>query len=205
MNGWRTSLGLTIPLKERTLTFSDSYQWQTMSTTPVRGMKIWLGQYTKLWRACNLTYFIHSLTGPVGQPFASCHEGPGFNPQGVLIWNQDSPVSVVSLHWWPRRDWSLWPRLSQASSRTITRPSCWQCDHPTWSHTAFLYRFAAGPPSGFTTDIVGCWGGALWRACNLTAFIHSLIGPVGQPFASHHEGPGFNPKGGTYVKPGYSC
>ncbi len=27
---------------------------------------------------------------------------------------------------------------------------------------------AADPPSGFTTDIVGCWGGALWRACNLT-------------------------------------
>ncbi len=45
----------------------------------------------------------------------------------------------------------------------------------------------------------------LWRACNLTAFIHSLTGPVGQPFASCYEGPGFNPQGGTYVKPGFSC
>jgi hypothetical protein len=49
------------------------------------------------WRACNLTAFIHSLTGPVGHPFASHHEGPGFNPRGVLVWNRDSTVNVVSL------------------------------------------------------------------------------------------------------------
>jgi hypothetical protein len=63
---------------------------------------------------------------------------------------------------------------------------------------------AAGPPSGFTTDGVGCWGEALWRACNLNTFTHSLTGPVGQAFASCHEGPGFNLQGGTYVKPGFS-
>jgi hypothetical protein len=45
----------------------------------------------------------------------------------------------------------------------------------------------------------------LWRACNLTAFIHSSTGPVVDPFASRHEGPGFNPQGGTCVKPGFSC
>ncbi len=45
----------------------------------------------------------------------------------------------------------------------------------------------------------------LWRACNLTAFIHSSTGPVVHLFASHHERPGFNPQGGTYVKPGFSC
>jgi hypothetical protein len=44
----------------------------------------------------------------------------------------------------------------------------------------------------------------LWRTCNLTAFIHSLTGPVCQPFASRYERPGFNPQGGTYVKPGFS-
>ncbi len=27
---------------------------------------------------------MHSLTGPAGHPFASHHEGPGFNPQGYL-------------------------------------------------------------------------------------------------------------------------
>ncbi len=40
----------------------------------------------------------------------------------------------------------------------------------------------------------------LWRSCNLTASIHSSTGPVLHPFASHQEGPGFNPQGGTYVK-----
>ncbi len=45
----------------------------------------------------------------------------------------------------------------------------------------------------------------LWRACNLTAFIHSFTGPVVHLFASRHEAPEFNPQGGTYVKPGFSC
>ncbi len=72
------------------------------------------------------------------------------------------------------------------------------------------FTLAAGPPSSFTTNIVSCWGGALWRACNHTACVHSLTGAVGQPFASRYEGPGFNPQGGnpqggTCVKPGFSC
>jgi hypothetical protein len=58
------------------------------------------------------------------------------------------------------------------------------------------FTLAAGLPSGFTTNIVGCWGGgALWRACNLTAFIHSSTGPVVHLLASHHEGPGSIPRG----------
>ncbi len=57
------------------------------------------------------------------------------------------------------------------------------------------FTLAAGPPSSFTTDIVGCWGVALCRACNLTAFTHSSTGPVVHLFASRHEGPGFNPRG----------
>ncbi len=35
-----------------------------------------------MWRACNVTAFTHSSTGPVVHPFASHHERPGFNPQG---------------------------------------------------------------------------------------------------------------------------
>jgi hypothetical protein len=42
-----------------------------------------------------------------------------------------------------------------------------------------------------------CGSKGIVGACNLTAFSHSLTGPVGQPFASRHEGPGFNPQGGT--------
>jgi hypothetical protein len=45
----------------------------------------------------------------------------------------------------------------------------------------------------------------LWRAFNLTAFIHSSTGPVAHLFASCQEGLGFNSKEGTYVKPGFSC
>jgi hypothetical protein len=45
----------------------------------------------------------------------------------------------------------------------------------------------------------------LWRSCNLTAFIHSSTSPVVHMFASRHEGPRFNPHGGTYVKPRLSC
>jgi hypothetical protein len=50
------------------------------------------------------------------------------------------------------------------------------------------FTLAEGPPSGLTIDIVGCWGGALWRAYNLIAFIHSSTFPVVHPFASCHEG-----------------
>ncbi len=40
------------------------------------------------------------------------------------------------------------------------------------------FMLAAGFTSGFTTDGVGCWGGALWRACNLTSSLPCLTGPV---------------------------
>jgi hypothetical protein len=86
----------------------------------------------------------------VDYSIASCHKGPGFkSPGGILMWNRDSPFSVVSLYWWPRRNWSLWPCLRWALSRTVTRPLCPQCDNPTWSHTAFLSRFYAGCRSPF--------------------------------------------------------
>ncbi len=176
---------------------------------PLKKFKILFLKYL-LWRACNLTAFIHSSTGPVVHPFASWHEGPGFNPQGSLMWNRDSPVSVVSLLWWPRCDWSLWPCLRQALSQTVTRPLCQQCDNPTWSHTALLSRFHARCRSSFWLHI---WhsrllGGSpvesLQSNCIHTQ-IHSSIGAVVHPFASIHEGPVFSPQGGTYVKLGFSC
>jgi hypothetical protein len=78
---------------------------------------------------------------------------PGSIPMGVLKWNRDSPVCLVSLHWWPRRDWSLWPRLRRALNWAVTRPlDLTQLFCPS-------FTLAAGPPSGFTYIIVGCWGG----------------------------------------------
>jgi hypothetical protein len=61
------------------------------------------------------------------------------------------------------------------------------------------FMLAAGLPSGFTTNRVGCWGGALWRACNLTSFSPfspCLTGPVDYLFASCHKGPRFKSPGG---------
>jgi hypothetical protein len=59
------------------------------------------------------------------------------------------------------------------------------------------FTLTAGHPSSFTTDGVGCWGGALWRACNLTSFSPCLTGPVDYLFASRHNGPRFKSPGGT--------
>jgi hypothetical protein len=119
-------------------------------------------------------------------------------PWVVLMWNLDSPVSAVPLHWWPRCDWLLRPRLRRASSRTVTRSSCWQCDNPTWSHITFLSRFHARCRSPF--QLHNRWsrllGGAPWRACNLTSFSPCLTGPVDYPFASRHKGCGFKSPGG---------
>jgi hypothetical protein len=104
-----------------------------------------------MWRACNLIAFIHRSTGPVAHPFASRHEGLGLGsiPRGVLMWNRDSPVSIVSLHWWPRCDWSSWPHLRWALSRSVIRPPCQFSDNPTWSHTALLSWFKARCGSSF--------------------------------------------------------
>jgi hypothetical protein len=106
-----------------------------------------------LWRACNLTPSI---------------------PRGVLMWNRDSPVSIVSLHWWPLHDWSLWPRLRRALSDNVIIPlDLTQLFCPGFTLTA-------GPPSGFTTDIVSCWGGSpgesLQSHCIHTQF-HCSSGP----------------------------
>ncbi len=124
---------------------------------------------------------------------------PGSKPLRGLMWSRDSPVSVVSLHWWPRHDWSfLWPRLRGLRPEPSLGPRADNVKIPLDLTQLFCpgFTLAAGPPSGFTTDGVGCWGGALWRTGNLTLFSPCLTGPVEYLFASHHKGPGFiNPWG----------
>jgi hypothetical protein len=160
-----------------------------------------------LWWTCNLTGFTQSLTGPVGQPFASHYEGRGFNPQGVLMWNRDSPVSVVSLHWWPWCDWSLWPCLRRASSRTVTRLSCRQCDNPTWSHTVLLSRFHARCRSSFrlhnrhSQSLGGSPVESLQSHC-----IHTQSNwSSGLTLCFPSWGAQVQSPGDTYVKRGFSC
>jgi hypothetical protein len=64
------------------------------------------------------------------------------------------------------------------------------------------FMLAAGLPSSFTTNGVGCWGGALWRVCNLTSFSPCLTGPMDYLFASHHKGPRFKSPGGYLFETG---
>jgi hypothetical protein len=147
-----------------------------------------------LWRACDLTAFIHR--GPVGHTFASCHEGPGFNPQGGYFCETGILLLALSSYIGDPDVIDhcclvlgrLLPKLSlgHRANNVIILPNLTQLFCPS-------VMFAARPLSGFTTNIASCWGGALWRACNLTAFIHSLTGPVGHLLASRHEGPQFNP------------
>jgi hypothetical protein len=138
----------------------------TIHFTLERPLKYWSGEVTKLqsakkyksdelrtsktslWRPCNLTSSsLHSHHVSIVQwttRLLPVTKDPGSKLLGGLMWNQNSPVSVVLLLWWPWRDWSfVWPRLRRASSRTITRPSCRQCDNPTWSHTVLSFRFHA--------------------------------------------------------------
>ncbi len=65
------------------------------------------------------------------------------SPVGYFCETRIPLLALSRRNWWPWRDWSLWPRLRRASSWTITRPSCRQCDNPTWSHRALLSRFHA--------------------------------------------------------------
>jgi hypothetical protein len=124
------------------------------------------------------------------------------------MWNRDFPVSVVLLHWWPWCDLSLWPCLRQASSRTVIRPPCRQFYNPTWSHTALLSWFHTCCRSSFWlhnrhSRLLGgepCGEPAI----SLHSHHVSLVKWT-TPFASCHEGPGFNPQGGTFVKLGFSC
>jgi hypothetical protein len=62
----------------------------------------------------------------------------GSNPLGgVLIWNRYSPVSVISLHWWPQHDSDHWLRrpsmgASLGSVPTMCKPGS------TWSHNSSI-------------------------------------------------------------------
>jgi hypothetical protein len=113
-----------------------------------------------VWRACNLTAFIYSSTVPVVHLYASCHEGPGFNPQGDLC-----ETGILQL---------VLPRYIGDPNVTDHCGLVWGVIHPEPSlrHRAnnviipldltqlFCpgFTLTAGPPSSFTIDLVGCCG-----------------------------------------------
>jgi hypothetical protein len=61
-----------------------------------------------------------------------------------------------------------------------------------------VHLYSTGMCSQFSVNVSSfIQSTILYRSCNLTAFIHSSTGLVVHPFASRHEGPEFNPHGGT--------
>ncbi len=151
---------------------------------------------------------LHSYTVPLVR-WSTCllpiMKDPGSIPSGVLMWNRDSPVSIVSLHWWPRRDWSLWPCLCGLRQPSLGR----RADNVIipLDLTQLLcpsFMLAAGSPFGFTTDIVGCWG----EHCGEPAISpHSYTVPIVQwstcllPII---RDPGSIPRGGYLCETGIS-
>ncbi len=103
-------------------------------------------------RSCNLTAFTHSLTGPVGQPFASRHKGSGFNPQGVL----ETRILLLALSRYIG-DPDVIDHCSLVWGGFCPKPSLGNVIIPLNLPQLFCpgFKLTAGPPSGFTTDIVG--------------------------------------------------
>jgi hypothetical protein len=158
--------------------------------------------------ACNFTWFSPCLTGPADYLFASRHKGPRFkSPGGTYVKPGFSCkrclATLVTSTWLiimasSEAGFVPKPSLGPRADNVIIPLDLTQLSCPG-------FTLAAGLPSGFTTDGVGWWGGALWRACNLTWFSPCLTGPVDYLFASCHKGLRFISPGGTYVKPGFSC
>jgi hypothetical protein len=153
-------------------------------------------------RACNLTSFSPCLTGPVDYLFDSRHKGPGFKTPGGYLCEtgilllalsryigDPDVIDYCGLIWGGLRPKpSLGPRTDNVIiPLDLTQIYC------------LGFMLAAGLPSGFTTDGVGCWGGALWKACNLTSCSPCLTGPVDYPFDSCHKGPGFKSPWGVLM------
>jgi hypothetical protein len=156
--------------------------------------------------ACNLTSFTLCLTGPVDYLFASRHKGLRFkSPGGYLC---ETKIFLLALsryigdpnaidHHCSLVCGGLRPKLSLGprANNVIIPLDLTQLFCPG-------FMLAAGPPSSFTTDGVGCWGGALWRACNLTSFTLCLTGPVDYLFASRHKALRFKSPGGVLCETG---
>ncbi len=82
-----------------------------------------------MWRPCNFTP-LHSLTGPVGQPFASRLGSQCFASQGCtnLHWNRVFSVSAGSLLVTPKWFDPWLCRLSVGTSLCFA-PTMWKCDN----------------------------------------------------------------------------
>ncbi len=140
---------------------------------------------------------------------------PGSNPQGVLVWNRDSPVNFVSLHC---------PSVgaSRGSAPTMCKPTALstfsgcsgyiQCvsRRDRLDHIALLSRFHACCWSSFQlqnrqNQLLG--GGESPVQSLQSHFIITMSHQSSElPICFQSWGTQVPiPGGGTYVKPGFSC
>ncbi len=103
----------------------------------------------------------HSSTGPVAHLFASHHEGPGFNPRGGYLCGTGILLLASSCY---IGDPDVIDHFGLILGGLRSKPSL-GC-HANNVIIALVitqlfclgFMLTAGPPSGFTTDILGCWG-----------------------------------------------
>ncbi len=118
--------------------------------------------YRRVWRACDFTSFSPCLTGPVDYLFASRHKGPRFKSPGGYLCETRILMLVLSRyigdpdvidHFCGLVWGGLRPELSlgHRADKVIIPLDLTQLSCPG-------FTLAAGLPSGFTTDRVGCWG-----------------------------------------------
>jgi hypothetical protein len=162
------------------------------------------------WRPCNFTP-THSLTGPVGQPFASRHGGHQCASQGCTQTHNGNGFLLLAMaryigdpdviYHWPH------PRL-RADNGKLHLALRRRCEKPAVI-THYLPRFHSTPCRSSSSlqhsdrlePRSSCWRGALWRPSNFTP-THSLPGPVGQLFASRHREQHFASRGCTDTQNG---
>jgi hypothetical protein len=145
----------------------------------------------------------------VDYPFASRHKGPGFkSPGGYLC---ETWILLLALsryigdpdvidHRCSLVCGGLHPKLSLGprADNVIIPLDLTQLFCPG-------FTLAAGLPSGFTTDGIGCWGEPCGEpAISLNTHHVSLVKWTTRLLPVTRD-PGSNPRGGTYVKPGFSC
>ncbi len=128
----------------------------------------------------------------------------GSNPLGGLMWNRDSPVSVVPLHWWPRRDWSstglrpqqlsLGPHPDNVTVHLISH------SFPVPVSHSLQNSLLASQPTESAAGGEPCGEPAISHDSHHVSLVQWT-----NLFASHHKGHRFKSPRGTYVKPGFSC
>ncbi len=154
-----------------------------------------------MWRPCSFSP-IHSLTGLVGQKgLIPVYGGSALRPRdaSTLTMESYSPVSNVSLHWWPRHNWSRRFTMLRAddaisqrlhhSTVSASQGFAWQCWKSWRDHTSRCFTMlraddvisrrldhsTAGASLGFARQCWKSWrdhtSRCFWRELNP----HSLL------------------------------